>query len=301
MSGVQASLRLPAPASSSHWQLGSIGVSHGWHGAGRAPCQGLELLVPCGQPLSVQRGNLEQILRPPFDLLLLPASASDVTIPGFQGWRLSLEAEPIGRLASELSDHQCTPVRCRRRLQELRVVQPRLSPEREIALGLVQLLQICSWKPLQEQGLPERLGMESTLLRMLAMLLCGDLVRRSQRQPTPATPGKARIIEDLLGWIDAHLEQRIALDDLARQSGYSARSLRNIFQERFGCGPVRWIRRRRMEVARERLLNPAGGETVSAIAAACGYPNLSQFSRHFHEAYSLRPSELLREGLRTGP
>jgi AraC-like DNA-binding protein len=37
---------------------------------------------------------------------------------------------------------------------------------------------------------------------------------------------------------------------------------------------------------------------VSSIAAQFGYSYLSQFSRDFQSLYHVKPSELLREGLR---
>ena len=109
---------------------------------------------------------------------------------------------------------------------------------------------------------------------------------------------KARILDDLVAWIQAQLHQPIQLQDLVQQSGYSQRSLRNAFHERFGCGPVQWIRSQRLSAARARLLDPNPRDTVSQVAGDCGYQHLSQFSRDFQLAYGIRPSELLREGRR---
>ena len=83
-----------------------------------------------------------------------------------------------------------------------------------------------------------------------------------------------------------------------QQSGYSQRSLRNFFRERFDCGPVQWIRSQRLRLARERLLNPQPQDTVGTIAAAMGYEHPSQFSRDFQQCFGCRPSMLLREGRR---
>ncbi|MFZ9952268.1 MAG: helix-turn-helix domain-containing protein [Vulcanococcus sp.] len=47
---------------------------------------------------------------------------------------------------------------------------------------------------------------------------------------------------------------------------YSERSLRNAFHERFGCGPVHWIRSQRLAAARQRLLRTA------PVAVPPGFP-----------------------------
>ena len=106
------------------------------------------------------------------------------------------------------------------------------------------------------------------------------------------------ILDELVAWIQANLHRPIQLRDLVEQSGYSQRSLRNFFQERFGCGPIHWIRSRRLDAARARLLNPEPQDSVSSIAACFGYAHLSQFSRDFQTAFQARPSDLLREGHR---
>ena len=136
------------------------------------------------------------------------------------------------------------------------------------------------------------------MLQLLCQLLCGDLIAAALQQRPTARGSKAQIIDDLLQWIASHLHQPILLDDLVRESGYSQRSLRNIFHDRFQCGPVQWIRQQRLERARQLLLAAPQGTTVSSVAGDCGYDHLSQFSRDFRSAYGLRPSELLREGRR---
>ena len=123
-------------------------------------------------------------------------------------------------------------------------------------------------------------------------------LRQTETGVEPEQGSRQRIFADLLAWIGDHLHQPLQLRDLVAQSGYSERSLRNFFQERFGCGPIQWIRGQRLERARERLLQPQARDSVSSIAAGLGYGHLSQFSRDFQAAYRVRPSELLRESRR---
>lgn len=81
---------------------------------------------------------------------------------------------------------------------------------------------------------------------------------------------------------------------MEQRSGYTRRSLQKQFQRRFGCGPMQWLRRSRLELAHAQLQAPQPVDTVTAIARRCGYLNLASFSRAFTAAYGHRPSELLR-------
>lgn len=109
------------------------------------------------------------------------------------------------------------------------------------------------------------------------------------------------VFHDRTARIDAHLEQPLALSTLEVQSGYSRRSLQLTFQQHYGCGPVQWIRRRRLERARQALLNPGPQDSVSAIAQRFGYRNLPAFSREFRLRYGQATWLLQREGRRSRP
>lgn len=101
-------------------------------------------------------------------------------------------------------------------------------------------------------------------------------------------------LDDLLGWMKANLAAPINLADLEQQACYSRRSLQYLFSRQFGMGPMQWLRRLRLESARERLQCPSPDDTVQGIALACGYTNPSAFSRDFSSLYGARASALLR-------
>jgi AraC-like DNA-binding protein len=138
------------------------------------------------------------------------------------------------------------------------------------------------------------LQIEDVLYRSMALLLLPRLDQALENDQTSAVPARQRILQELLEWIDAHLATPITLTQLEQRSGYGRRSLQIAFQERYGCGPMQWIRLRRLELARQSLLSPHPTDTVSAIAQRSGYANLASFSRDFFKTFGVRPSELLR-------
>ena len=277
------------------WTIGEVGLSLGWHGRGQEPQAGVELLIPVGQSLSLRQGNLERILRPPLDLLFLPSGQHAVETSSFHGWRLTMDLQQLCHLAADLSAHRLSPGRCRRRLLHPRSLQPQRPADRERATSLRELLRFCETTPPVSQRHLALTGLGQVIQRTVLLLLCGDLILQARRDDEAPVGSKARIIDDLITWIRANLDQPIQLQDLEARSGYSQRSLRNAFHERFGCAPVQWIRRQRLQGVRQRLLQPLPEDSVSAVAAAFGYGHLSQLSQDFQAAYGMRPSELLRE------
>lgn len=87
-------------------------------------------------------------------------------------------------------------------------------------------------------------------------------------------------------WIDAHLEARIRLEDLARLTGLSPFHLHRMFRASRGLTLQGWITRRRIERARALLATPA---PLIEIAMACGFSSQSHFTRVFKTQTTLTP------------
>lgn len=143
----------------------------------------------------------------------------------------------------------------------------------------------------------QHLQIDDLIYRSLALLLYPRLDALLSA-PSGSDPARERIFQELLEWVRAHLHTPITLTQLEQRSGYSRRYLQQAFQQRYGCGPIQWIRQQRLEQARLALLNPQSDLSVSAVAARFGFRSLAAFSREFHAQFGVRPSELLREGRR---
>ena len=151
---------------------------------------------------------------------------------------------------------------------------------------------------LDTHGHLDVLQVDDLIYRVFALLLHPRLDTVLAGNQRGGVAPRERIFEDLLEWIRANLHAPINLSELERRSGYSRRTLQLAFKQRFGCGPVQWVRRQRLEQARQALLRPQPGETVGAIASRFGFGNLTVFSRDFKAQFGLRPSELIHEGRR---
>ena len=138
------------------------------------------------------------------------------------------------------------------------------------------------------------LGVDDLVYRTIVQLLCPGLEALQENRAREASSSRERVFEELLEWIQAHLTAPISLTAMEQHTGYSRRTLQLAFQQRFGCGPVQWVRQQRLEQVRLALLDPAPGDTVGRIAQRFGYSSLPALSRDFVMRYGQRPSELLR-------
>lgn len=145
-------------------------------------------------------------------------------------------------------------------------------------------------------GVLPLLRFDDQLVRLTLLLLVPELRGLSAPAGGGAAPRRRGEVEldDLIAWIEAHLHRPLSLSDLESQAHCSRRTLQVHFRRRFGCTPMQWLRRRRMRQALERLRHPGPGESIWTIAQACGYTNLSAFSREFRAMHGQRPSEVLR-------
>ena len=231
----------PAPrplAPSQTWRLGELTISCGAQAPEQPASDAADLLIPVNQPLIVQQENLQHILRPPLGLYYWPSCATPLACSSYEGWRLSVPLAALERRGIELCQQQLRPARWRPRLRQALALSPRPGAEGDLAGLLLQLLPLCRNPGLSHGRLLDPLGLDRAIEGLLVVLLCGDLLRDDPDGEQAAQGSRHRIFTDLLVWIEAHLSQPLQLRDLVAESGYSERSLRNFFQERFGCGPV---------------------------------------------------------------
>ncbi len=108
-----------------------------------------------------------------------------------------------------------------------------------------------------------------------------------------AREGDAAVRAGLMPWqlrraqafFDAHLDGDPSLADLARECRLSPSHFARAFRQATGVPPHRWLMRRRVERAKELLLD--GDLGLAQIAVACGFSDQSHLTRVFtrHETY----------------
>jgi len=177
---------------------------------------------------------------------------------------------------------------------------PRVVPAGEAAsLHLVErlyrLMAFIDALLLRHGDVAEALRLDDLLLRQIATVLAPALL--AEPSPPEAEPSLLAI-DALVDWMHAHCHEPICLSDLERRSHYSRRSLQYIFRARFGCGPMQYLRRQRLWLARRRLEEQAGDQASASgmadLARSLGYLSLASFSRDFRSCFGVPPSGLRR-------
>jgi len=305
-----------------HYGLLDFGPRHGYenqflHRSSSSPCGDLVLscgyTTPIGGTISEQEGvgsiNLifdgamrygcgrqELLINAQRPLFFSPGEQYTYLIDNlFSGVVFHIDLQRLKRTAAAIAGLGISERRFAPTLNVTRTVQGNTPRNRHLLALLTKTFSLLDHPELEASGDLQHLGIDDLIYRNLALLLCPQLETITRQDPLRRSQ-RERIFEELLEWARSHLHAPISLTDLEQRSGYSRRNLQLVFQQRFGCGPIQWVRRQRLEQARRDLLNPRPGDTVGSIASRYGFSSLSVFSRDFHARFGMRPSDLLHEG-----
>ncbi|MFM7207673.1 MAG: helix-turn-helix domain-containing protein [Planctomycetaceae bacterium] len=182
---------------------------------------------------------------------------------------------------------------------DLGLHKPRVIPltaSRSPAMALLkQVLPLIDLAGCSEANV-RMLGLDDTLYRILAVMLAPEtLAPAFSRGPTTASSAAlGRVTEYIVG----HLDQPITLGDLERVSGLSARTIQMAFRQHHSCSPREWIQRRRLVVARDRLLAADEHTTVAEVARGCGFARRCGFAAAYEQRFGELPSATLARARR---
>lgn len=93
----------------------------------------------------------------------------------------------------------------------------------------------------------------------------------------------------------AHSSQPLTLAQIAAAAGISARALQGAFSRHYGCTPMTYLRKIRLEQAHRELqaAEPVHGDTVTEIARRWGFASPSRFAGAYRRKYGVHPSTTL--------
>lgn len=123
--------------------------------------------------------------------------------------------------------------------------------------------------------------------------LASERLRARLRRRTVATdePSPARSSEAMRDLLDAHLRTGITLQELSTRLGASTGHLVRSFSKRFGIAPHAYLLARRIELARDLLLD---GQPAASVAVTVGFHDQSHLTRHFVRHVGTTPGRFAR-------
>lgn len=98
---------------------------------------------------------------------------------------------------------------------------------------------------------------------------------------------KQQTRSDIPKIVEENILNPISVSDLAYLSGRSLSSFKRDFQTIYNMSPHQWIRERRLDRAKELLMNTP--MSVTDICFMTGFENVAHFSRAFKERYGCSP------------
>ena len=178
-----------------------------------------------------------------------------------------------------------------------------LSPEIADALtraGAAPLGAIC-FVDVDTQRLARRIDRELRLrhvasdlvVESLVLELLDALLRTRMRWGSRAGDvWMARAID----YLEANYRERFKIADVAAACGVHPSHLAETFRKRFAVSVGEWVRNRRLEFAREVLLDPS--EPIAGAAFAAGFADQSHLTRMFRARFGVTPAEYRRAQIR---
>ncbi|UMQ42208.1 AraC family transcriptional regulator [Chryseobacterium sp. Y16C] len=88
--------------------------------------------------------------------------------------------------------------------------------------------------------------------------------------------------------IEANLFLQLGIEELAQKTNLSISSFKREFKKLYDDSPANYIRSKRLERAAELLI--ATRERITDIAFDCGFNDLANFTKSFHERYQQSPT-----------
>lgn len=113
--------------------------------------------------------------------------------------------------------------------------------------------------------------------------------------PAPEQRSQPESIQQAQEFLRAHLKRPTSATRVAREVGVPLRTLYDAFRRQFGCGPIGWLRERRLEAAQRELLALTPEETsVTEIATRYGFFHFGRFAEQYRHCFGVTPSGTLR-------
>lgn len=115
-------------------------------------------------------------------------------------------------------------------------------------------------------------------------------LQNPQTLPTKASAGAYRQnLMEVIDLMETNLNEPLPLDDISRLVGISLRQIERQFRTHLGDTPSKYYLRKRLQKARNLLLQTA--MPVMAVSQACGFESSQHFSKRYRRFFGKAPSE----------
>jgi AraC-like DNA-binding protein len=253
-----------------------------------APADVLLVLQPSDGAMKVRLGRDEEVIPPGSPVLFPPHQAVSALWADTDAGCVCLQAADVERVAVETTGLEGVELR----FTGLRPMSPELGRHWNDAVSY--LIGVVLRDP-EVTATPLIAGELTQLLAAAALDTFPSTTLASRRRlpPDHATPA---VVRRAIDFIDANADREMTLSEIAAASGIGPRGLQASFLRHQDTTPTEYARRVRMERAHRDLqtADPAGRDTVPAIAARWGFADPGRFATAYQQTFSRPPGQTLR-------
>jgi AraC family transcriptional regulator len=159
-------------------------------------------------------------------------------------------------------------------------------------LPLLSAIMTGTLEQLETPAFASRLLLDTLLHSLIVQLIteCSTLSKASSFAPHLISPRRLRRVLD---FIESNLGADLELEDLASVAGSSRFHFSRAFRDATGFPPYRYLIHRRMDAAKELLLQDTF--SITQIAEQCGFNSQKQFAAMFRRVFGTSPRRFRRE------
>ena len=109
--------------------------------------------------------------------------------------------------------------------------------------------------------------------------------------------GHPATVRRAVAFVDENAHRDITAADIAAAANVTIRAVQLAFRRHLGTTPMGYLRRARLDRARQELVlaSPGDGLTVTAVAYRWGFLSSSRFAAAYRQAYGVTPSQTLHQ------
>ncbi|MBD2459456.1 helix-turn-helix transcriptional regulator [Oscillatoria sp. FACHB-1407] len=163
-----------------------------------------------------------------------------------------------------------------------------LIPEFRIRDRQVEAIGMMLLSEVQQNNPGSKLYIES-LTNVLAVHLLRQYAATQPRLPVYEGGIPARQLEQVLDFINEHLDQKIKLADLAALLDMSQFHFSHLFKQSTGIAPYQYLLQQRVERAKQLLKQT--DQPIIEIAFQCGFNSHSHLSKQFRQLTGMTPTD----------
>ena len=150
--------------------------------------------------------------------------------------------------------------------------------------GAVRILEEIAHNNLQGDASDKNLCI-SGFLELLSCLSAGCCLHLKTHREVSGYAAKQNLCESIKSYVNSHYRNKITLEDLSRETGFSPNYLCRVFKDLETVSIVDYITRFRLNLAREMIAE--GGMTAREIANAVGISDEFYLSKLFRKQFGI--------------